>query len=126
MDCLYVADGTYATRCYRCGEVSTSAEKCIDDYPTDLRKGDERDCRDELGHTNGCTKSKYTDPSGRQIGAGCINDCVTELQFRVVKTCNWPIRANHMPLQVNIKLELEEWQEYSVFSSLWTTLQLAK
>lgn len=57
-----------STRCYVCGGLSSLAENCVDDYPAEMRTEDIKDCSEVFGHTVGCTKSKYTDKEGRQIG----------------------------------------------------------
>jgi len=62
-----IAEGT---KCYVCGGLSAVAETCIDEYPPAQREKDLKDCNEVLGHTEGCTKSKYVDKEGHQIGMG--------------------------------------------------------
>ena len=52
--------------CYSCGGNFSEAEKCVDEYPGSLRKGDIKDCSDSP--VEGCMKSKYVDIKNRQIG----------------------------------------------------------
>ena len=55
-----------STKCFVCGDNSSVADKCVDEYPTTNRVEDIKDCEGQA--VAGCMKSKYVDHKDRQIG----------------------------------------------------------